>query len=107
MGCHVSLEERVDALVCFGYPLVSASSGALRDQVLLDLKTPVLFLQGTRDKLCPLERLAPVRARMTAPNELLVVEGGDHSLQVPKKQPQGEVDARILGAIRDFLASVL
>jgi predicted alpha/beta-hydrolase family hydrolase len=35
VGCHASLEEPVDALVCFGYPLKSASSGALRDQVLL------------------------------------------------------------------------
>src|SRR5579863_6416362 len=34
MGCHASLEEPVDALVCFGYPLKSASSGALRDEVL-------------------------------------------------------------------------
>src|SRR5690242_19766131 len=34
VGCHVALEERVDALVCLGYPLRRAG-GALRDEVLL------------------------------------------------------------------------
>lgn len=107
MGCHASLEEQVDALVCFGYPLKAAASGAMRDEVLLALKTPILFLQGTRDPLCPLELLAPVRARMTAKNELFVVEGGDHSLRVLKKTPQGPVDDSLLERVRSFLETVL
>src|SRR5688572_9530930 len=38
VGCHVALEEPVDALICFGYPLRGAGkSGKLRDQVLLEL----------------------------------------------------------------------
>jgi predicted alpha/beta-hydrolase family hydrolase len=103
IGCHASLEERVDALVCFGYPLRAAGSGKLRDQVLLELRTPILFLQGTRDELCPLDLLAEVRPRMTARNTLHVVEGGDHSLQVLKKTPQGPVDDVLLQTIRGFL----
>src|SRR5262245_31242260 len=53
IGCHASLEEaaRVDALVCFGYPLRSPA-GTLRDEVLVKLRTPVLFIQGTKDPLC-------------------------------------------------------
>ena len=66
VGCHVALEEPVDALVCLGYPLRGAS-GALRDEVLVALRTPVLFVQGTRDPLCPLEALEAVRKRMIAP----------------------------------------
>jgi predicted alpha/beta-hydrolase family hydrolase len=107
IGCHASLEDRVDALVCFGYPLRAAGSGKLRDQVLLDLKTPVLFLQGTRDELCPLDLLAQVRPRMTALNELYVVETGDHSLQVFKKTPQGPVDEALLETVRVFLERTL
>ncbi len=50
-----------------------------------------------------------VRAEMKAPNFLHVVEGGDHSLSVPKRQLQasGEtqehVDRRILKAITGFV----
>jgi len=86
VGCHVALEETVAGVVCLGYPLQSGSSGAMRDEVLLALRTPILFVQGSRDALCPLDTLAAVRARMTAPSTLLVVEGGNHSLAVPARR---------------------
>ena len=111
IGCHLSLEETVSALVCFGYPLCGGGDPTkLRDKVLRQLTTPILFLQGTRDSLCPLELLQKVRREMSAPNELYLVEGGDHSLAVTKTQlkaageTQHEIDARILRAIRDFVA---
>ncbi len=110
VGCHLALEAPVDGLVCFGYPLKGAGkSGKLRDQVLLALETPILFIQGTRDNLCPLERLEDVRKKMRAPSRLFVVEDGDHSLRVAKRalkahsETQDDVDGRILGAVRAFL----
>ena len=108
IGCHLALEEEVAGVICLGYPLQSGSTGALRDQVLLALKRPILFVQGTRDPLCPLDQLASVRARMTAPSKLLVVEGGNHSLEISAKQrkatgeTQSIVDARVLAAIGTF-----
>ncbi|MFL6531645.1 MAG: alpha/beta family hydrolase [Chthoniobacterales bacterium] len=106
IGCHLSLEEKVNALVCLGYPLCGGGDPTkLRDKVLRELSTPILFVQGTRDSLCPLDLLEQVRSEMGAPNELFVVDGGDHSLIVPKKlEPQEQVDARILETLRDFLA---
>jgi predicted alpha/beta-hydrolase family hydrolase len=87
IGCHLSLEERVDGLVCLGYPLCAMGDRTkLRDEVLRGLATPILFVQGTRDALCPPDLLERVRAQMKAPNFLRVVEGGDHSLRVPKRQ---------------------
>ena len=87
IGCHVSLEEKVEAIVCFGYPLCGGGDRSkLRDKVLRALQTPILFVQGTRDSLCPLDLLESVRTEMKAPTFLHVVEGGDHSLQVPKRQ---------------------
>jgi predicted alpha/beta-hydrolase family hydrolase len=110
VGCHLALEDRVDALVCLGYPLVSpGSSGAMRDEVLLALRTPILFVQGTRDALCPLDRLAAVRKKMKAPNALHVVESGDHSLSITAKHTrenggtQKDADTAALEAIRQFL----
>jgi uncharacterized protein len=109
IGCHVALEEKVDALVCLGYPLCGAGDRTrLRDEVLLSLQTPVLFVQGTRDSLCPLDLLQRVRAEMKAPSVLHVVEGGDHSLLVSKSQlratgeRQEDVDQRILDVIARF-----
>ena len=109
IGCHVALEESVTGLVCLGYPLCGAGDPKrLRDKVLRDLRTPILFVQGTRDPLCPLDLLENVRSEMTAPNFLHVVEGGDHSLQVTKTQlknageTQEDVDERALNAIAQF-----
>jgi predicted alpha/beta-hydrolase family hydrolase len=117
IGCHVAVElaqagvpksEQPAALVCLGYPLV-APGGAVRDQVLLELRTPVLFVQGTRDSMCPLDRLEAVRSRMQTQHELFVVEGGDHSLVVQKGQlsqrglTQAAVDEQIFDAISAFV----
>ncbi|HEV8324369.1 MAG TPA: alpha/beta fold hydrolase [Myxococcota bacterium] len=113
IGCHVALEDpTVRALVCLGYPLVGAARGDVRDQVLLALRTPVLFVQGTRDKLCPLDQLAAVRARMTALSALHVVDGGDHSLVATKARlraaglDQAQSDRAALEAVRAFLAAL-
>jgi uncharacterized protein len=110
VGCHVALVDPVEAVICFGYPLCGAGNRSrLRDQVLLELKTPTLFAQGTRDPLCPLDLLDGVRKRMHAPSTLTVVEGGDHSLLVARTalkalgSNQEEVDDNMLTAIARFL----
>ncbi|MGH6798977.1 MAG: alpha/beta hydrolase family protein [Roseiarcus sp.] len=110
VGCHVALVDPVAAVICLGYPLCGAGDRSrLRDQVLLELTTPAMFVQGTRDPLCPLELLAGVRKRMRAPSTLYVVDGGDHSLVVSKTalkalgSTQEEVDQDMLTAIARFL----
>ena len=110
IGCHVALEESVTGLVCLGYPLCGGGDRSkMRDKVLRDLRTPILFVQGTRDALCPLDLLEEIRSEMAAPNDLHVVEGGDHSLRVSKKQlasageTQETIDQRILMAIKTFV----
>jgi predicted alpha/beta-hydrolase family hydrolase len=111
VGCHVSLEEPVAGLVCLGYPLVG-QRGDVRSEVLLALRTPVLFVQGSKDALCPLGRLEEVRARMSAPSALHVVEGGNHSLEVgiralaARGETQEGVEARALEAIAAFVAGL-
>ncbi len=114
VGCHVALVDAVQAVICFGYPLCGAGDRSkLRDQVLLELKTPILFVQGTRDPLCPLDLLEGVRKRMAAPSRLHILEGGDHSLMVAKAalkalgSSQEEVDDAMLTAIARFLKDEL
>ncbi len=111
IGCHVSLEEKVAGLICLGYPLCAMGDRTkLRDKVLRELQTPILFVQGTRDSLCPLDLLNEVRKEMTAPNQLHLVQGGDHSLRPTKRElqvageTQSDVDETILAAISNFVS---
>lgn len=113
IGCHLSLEEKVAGLICLGYPLCAMGDRSrLRDEVLRSLGRPVLFVQGTRDPLCPLDLLAEVRAQMKAPNSLQVVEGGDHSLGVTRTQlraageTQDDIEHRVSEAIGRFVAAL-
>jgi predicted alpha/beta-hydrolase family hydrolase len=110
VGCHLSLEEKVDGLVCLGYPLCAMGDRTkLRDEVLRALNTPILFVQGSRDPLCPLDLLERVRTEMKTQNVLHVVDGGDHSLRLPKRQLQAsgqtqeDIDQQILKAIVGFV----
>ena len=110
VGCHLSLEEKVDGLVCLGYPLCAMGDRTkLRDEVLRGLNTPILFVQGSRDPLCPLDLLERVRTEMKTQNVLHIVDGGDHSLRVPKRQLQAtgrtqeDIDRQILKAIAGFV----
>ena len=72
-----------------------------------------MFIQGTRDPLCPLDLIEGVRKRMRAPSTLHVVDGADHSLLIAKTtlkaegSTQGEVDDKILAAIARFVEDAL
>lgn len=113
VGCHLSVEEPVAGLICFGYPLFGQGDPKKsRDAVLRQLRAPLLFVQGTRDPLCPLDALAGVRSGMTSPTTLHVVETGDHSLQVTRAhekatgRSQEFEDQAVVEAIRAWLAAL-
>jgi len=75
----------VDRLVFLGYPLhPPGRKEKLRDAPLYALKIPMLFFAGTRDPLCDLDLFAPVLKKVTAPWELEIIQGGDHSFKVLK-----------------------
>jgi len=114
VGCHVALVDKVASVICFGYPLCGAGDRSrLRDQVLLELATPAMFAQGTRDPLCPLELLEGVRKRMRAPSTLHVVDESDHSLLVAKAtlralgSTQEDADEGVQTAVARFLKETL
>ncbi|OCK84783.1 hypothetical protein K432DRAFT_431999 [Lepidopterella palustris CBS 459.81] len=85
--------------VLVSYPL-QAPKGGLRDQILFDLPAyaEVLFIIGSKDKMCNLGLLEEVRRKMRARSWLVVVRGADHGMIVtPKKATAatGEVMGRI------------
>ncbi|XP_010545216.1 PREDICTED: KAT8 regulatory NSL complex subunit 3 [Tarenaya hassleriana] len=86
VSCMVAVNEEitVSAVICLGYPL-KGMKGAVRDEILLQLKVPVMFVQGSKDSLCPLDKLETVRKKMKPMTELHVIDGGDHSFKIGKK----------------------
>jgi uncharacterized protein len=95
--------EGVAGLIFFGFPLHAAGRpGAERGQHLLDVKTPMLFLQGSRDALAELKLLKPLCAKVGKGAELYVVEGGDHSFHMLKSAKR--TDEEVLDAVAEKAA---
>jgi hypothetical protein len=104
MGGRVASQMVADGLLAtgrlifLGYPLHPAGDKEkLRDAHLYRINVPMLFFAGTRDSLCDLERLQPVLNHLTAPWNLHIIEGGDHSFHIPKSADTSQ--AEIYGGI--------
>ena len=90
----------VRGITFFGFPLHPAGKpGVARADHLGDVGVPMLFLQGTRDKLAPLDLLAPVCEGLGQRATLHVVEGADHSFHVLKRS--GRTDDEVLDELVD------
>lgn len=122
IGCHVAVDHGeelgVAAVICLGYPMMGMN-GKLRDEVVKAMSdTACLFVQGSRDKMSPMDVMRRVVTEHNAvagapPFELMEVEGGDHGLGVTAKQrklegglTQDDCDDRILQAIKQFVDTV-
>jgi predicted alpha/beta-hydrolase family hydrolase len=68
----------------------------------------MLFVEGTRDPLCDLALLRPVLSRLGSRAALHVIDGGDHSLAVPKsaKRSIQSVYDEALAAIDTWLRAL-
>jgi predicted alpha/beta-hydrolase family hydrolase len=98
----------VRGLVLLGYPLHPAGKpDQLRADHLPDVPVPMLFVQGTRDPLCDLARLAPVLAK-TPRATLHAIEGGDHSFRLPRRigRPDADVWAEIVQVTASWLKAL-
>jgi uncharacterized protein len=83
----------VRGLAFFGFPLHAAGKPSIeRAAHLADIEIPMLFLQGTRDKLAELNLLKPVIAALGARAMLHLVEGADHSFHVPARSGRKDDD---------------
>lgn len=88
----------VRGLAFFGFPLhAPGRRSADRGAHLADVRLPMLFLQGTRDKLADLSLLEPLLTSVEPPPRLHVVEGADHSFHMLKRS--GRTDDEVLDEI--------
>jgi uncharacterized protein len=76
----------VSGLVLLGYPLhPPGQPQKLRDAHLPFVRRPMLFVQGSRDTFGTPEELAPILTRLEPAPAVHVVDGGDHSFKLGRK----------------------
>ncbi|MGC2087730.1 MAG: alpha/beta family hydrolase [Bradyrhizobium sp.] len=94
----------VRGLALFGFPLHPAGKPSItRADHLDEVEIPMLFLQGTRDKLAEPSLLEPVVARMGARATLHLIDQADHGFHVPARS--GRNDAAVMDEMLDtFMA---
>ena len=87
-------------LVFLGFPLHAAGKpGIERGDHLVDVSLPMLFLQGSRDKLADLALLEPICEKLRDRATLHVCDGADHSFHVLKRS--GRDDAEVRAEVAD------
>ncbi|HET6780552.1 MAG TPA: alpha/beta family hydrolase [bacterium] len=100
----------VRGIAFLGFPLHPAGrpSGE-RGKHLLDVRIPMLFMQGTRDQLADLEFLQPLIEQFGARATLKVFANADHSFRVPARSGRKDAEVRVemLDALADWIDSVI
>jgi uncharacterized protein len=101
--------EGVRGLAFFGFPLHPAGKPSIdRADHLAEIHVPMLFLQGTNDKLAELQLLKPVVEKLKLLATLHLVEAADHSFHVPARSGRNDREAmnEILDALAAWVAAI-
>ena len=100
----------INGLVFLGFPLHAAGRpGVDRAAHLDDVDVPLLFVQGSRDRLADIELIRSlVEGRLRDRAELAEIQQGDHSLRVPKRvgRTQAEILDEAAEAIFDWMSEI-
>ena len=95
----------VRGIAFLGFPLHAAGKppSSERAEHLAEVDVPMLFLQGTRDKLADLALVEPLCRELGDTAPLHVIEGGDHTFQVLKRS--GRTEAEVHAELADHIAT--
>ncbi|MGO4712754.1 alpha/beta hydrolase family protein [Bradyrhizobium sp. 2TAF24] len=93
----------VRGLIFLGFPLhLAGKPSRERAKHLADIDIPMLFLQGTQDKLAVLSELEPECAALGPRASLILFADADHSFHVPVRS--GRTDPQVRTEVLDALA---
>jgi predicted alpha/beta-hydrolase family hydrolase len=96
-------------LVFLGFPLhAPGMESRSRAEHLSDVPMPMLFVQGTRDRLANLDLMRQVVHALGSGAHLHVVEDGDHGFVVPKRMGGNPTDVLddIAANVQDWIRKV-
>ena len=96
--------DLASALLLLSYPLhPPRKPEQQRTQHLPDLRTPALFVSGTRDPFGTIDELKQALKMIPAKTKLLAIEGAGHDLGFRGKKKLGDPAATVLTAFEEFL----
>jgi uncharacterized protein len=94
----------VAGLILLGFPLHPAGMPSdRRGEHLVAVNIPMLFVQGTRDRLAEMRLLQPVVANLGERATLALIADADHSFHVPARSGRNDGDVR--GEVIDVIAA--
>lgn len=97
--------DLVSGLLLLSYPLhPPRKPDQLRIQHLPNLRTPSLFVHGTRDPFGSVDEIAQALRLVSAKTELMSVEGASHDLGFKGKAQRLELPASILAKLEEMFA---
>jgi uncharacterized protein len=85
-------EQRVDAVIALGLPVVPADERAYDFAFLQHCTKPKLFVSGARDQFGPRVQLENLLASVPEPKKLALIEGGDHFFEGRLKELRETVE---------------
>jgi len=95
--------EPVPGLLLMSYPLHPPRKPAqLRTQHFFNLRTPALFVHGTRDPFGSIAEIEQALKLIPAKTKLLTVEGAGHDLGFKGKTKREELSAAVLWEFKNF-----
>ena len=96
----------VHASFFLGFPLHPPDqSDAIQADLLYRITSPVLFIQGTRDRSCDLDSLRGVLRRVGAPAVLKICADADHGFRLPdgSSRTNQELEEEVLQALLQWV----
>ncbi len=86
---------KVDGLACMSFPLHPVGKPMqTRAEALYRIICPILFMQGTHDSTCRVDRLNAVLRKIGAPTAVRVLEDADHGLEAIRRGSRSTLQVR-------------
>ncbi|XP_018316265.1 KAT8 regulatory NSL complex subunit 3 [Mycetomoellerius zeteki] len=114
LACQVAQMEHITAVICIGFPFTTVEGKrGTPDDVLMDIRCPVMFIIGQNATLVRPDDLEDLREKMLVETSLVVVGTADDYLRISTSKKilegitQSMVDRCVLDEIGDFIGSIL
>ncbi|UCE86372.1 MAG: hypothetical protein JSU66_01110 [Deltaproteobacteria bacterium] len=111
VAAEVAMERlRIEGLFFLGYPLHALGKPeTIAAENLYRIISPMLFLQGTRDRGCDADALRKTLLRIGAPTAMHMVQEADNRFRVLKKSSRSgeDVHAEVVAALNAWIRKIL
>ncbi|NXS94711.1 TEX30 protein, partial [Jacana jacana] len=105
--CQEEEDDFIQGLICLSYPLHRPKlQSKLRDEDLLFIRCPVLFVSGSADEMCEKQLLEGVASKMKAPKKIHWIDKANHGMAVKGRTTDDvmeEINTEVFSWIRETI----